>query len=94
MPFALSLLLTLLSAACCNVSTPRAEPRLPAWLGWGGGAAPLVPAVTALVQGAGMSTFTAILTVLTLWMIALPGVGVLLAVLRAVLRARGRRAHG
>lgn len=90
MPFALSLILTLLSAACCNASTPRAEPRLPAWLGWVGGAGPLVLAVAALAQGAGMSTFTAILTVLTVWMIALPGVGVLLA----VRRARGRRAHG
>lgn len=88
MSFALALIFTLLSAAACNASTPRAEPRLPAALGWALGAAPLLLAVLAL--GASMSTFTAILTVLAVWMIALPAIGVL----RAVRRARARRAHG
>ncbi|MDQ1832440.1 hypothetical protein [Massilia scottii] len=88
MLFALALILTLLSAVCCNFSTPRAEPRLPAALGWALGAAPLLLAVAILAARA--STFTAILTVLTIWMIALPLVGVL----RAVRRARAGRAHG
>ncbi|MDQ1815982.1 hypothetical protein RBA41_22040 [Massilia sp. CCM 9210] len=88
MLFALALILTLLSAVCCNLSTPRAEPRLPAALGWALGAAPLLLAVVILAARA--STFTAILTVLTIWMIALPLVGVL----RAVRRARAGRAHG
>ncbi|ATQ76479.1 hypothetical protein CR152_19595 [Massilia violaceinigra] len=88
MLFALALILTLLSAVCCNFSTPRAEPRLPAALGWALGAAPLLLAVVILAARA--STFTAILTVLTIWMIALPLVGVL----RAVRRARAGRAHG
>lgn len=86
--FSLSLILTLLSAACCNFSTARAEPRLPAIGGWLLGVAPLALAVLALT--ARMSTFTAILTVLAMWMIALPGVGVL----RAVRKARAGRAHG
>ncbi|NHZ42571.1 MULTISPECIES: hypothetical protein [Massilia] len=84
----LALILTLLSAACCNFSTARAEPRLPALLGWTLGAAPLVLAVVALA--ASMSTFTAILTALTVWMIALPAVGVL----RAVRKARAGSSHG
>lgn len=84
----LALILTLLSAACCNFSTARAEPRLPALFGWVLGMAALVLAVVALA--ARMSTFTAILTVLTVWMIALPAVGVL----RAVHKAYAGRAHG
>ncbi|MFB9241838.1 hypothetical protein IV454_19365 [Massilia antarctica] len=88
MLFVLALILTLLSAVCCNFSTPRAEPRLPAALGWALGAAPLPLAVAAVAVHA--SIFTAILTVLTVWMIALPAVGVL----RALRRARAGRAHG
>lgn len=88
MPFALALILTLLSAACCNFSTARAEPRLPPLLGWTVGAAALLLSVLALAPR--MSSFSAILTVLTLWMIALPAVGVL----RALYRARAGRAHG
>ncbi|CUI08666.1 hypothetical protein LXA47_30540 [Massilia sp. P8910] len=88
MLFVLALSLTLLSAVCCNFSTPRAEPRLPAALGWALGAGPLLLAVATLA--ARMSTFTAILTVLTIWMIALPAVGVL----RALRRVRTGRAHG
>ncbi|MDM5175660.1 hypothetical protein PO883_00345 [Massilia sp. DJPM01] len=88
MPFAFALILTLLSAVCCNFSTSRAEPRLPAMLGCALGAAPLPLAVAIL--GAQASTFTAILTVLIVWMIALPAVGVL----RALRKARAGRAHG
>lgn len=82
------MILTLLSAACCNFSTARAEPRLPPVPGWTLSAVPLVLAV--LLLAARMSTFSAILTVLTVWMIALPGVGVL----RALRQARAGRAHG
>ncbi|MDQ1923052.1 hypothetical protein [Massilia pseudoviolaceinigra] len=88
MLFALALILTLLSAVCCNFSTPRAEPRLPPALRWALGAVPLLLAVVILAARA--STFTAILTVLAIWMIALPLVGVL----RAVRRAHAGRAHG
>ncbi|NHZ65561.1 hypothetical protein [Massilia genomosp. 1] len=88
MLLALALILTLLSAACCNFSTARAEPRLPALAGSVLCAAPLVLAVLALA--ARMSTFTAILTVLTVWMIALPLVGLL----RALHKARAGSAHG
>lgn len=90
MPFVLALILTLLSAASCNFSTPRAEPRLPAAPAWLLGALPLVLAVLALAQAQAMSTFTAIMTVLAMWMIALPCIGVL----RALRKARAGRAHG
>ncbi|HEX8405276.1 MAG TPA: hypothetical protein VF670_11710 [Duganella sp.] len=88
MPFVLALILTLLSATCCNFSTPRAQPRLPAVLGWALGAAPLPLAVASLSSR--MSIFAALMTVTLVWMIALPLVGVL----RALRRARAGRAHG
>lgn len=90
MSFALALILTLLSAACCNFSTARAEPRLPPLLGWTLGAAALLAASLVLVLAARMSTFTATLTVLTLWMIGLPAVGLL----RALRKAQAGRTHG
>jgi hypothetical protein len=89
MLFVLALILTLFSAACCNFSTARAEPRLPPLPGWGLAAATLVLAM--LLLAARLSTFAAVVCVLTAWMIALPGVGLLRALAKA---AKARRTHG
>ena len=80
MLFALAFALILFSAVCTNFGTPRAEPRLPARIAWVLGAAPLALGVWILCNQ--LSTFTAIVTVMTLWMIGLPVIGAIRAIVK------------
>ncbi len=78
MPFLLASILTVLSAAAANFSSPKSVPRLPAAPG------ALLSAVLLLlgigVLASTLSLFSALLSVLTVWMIALPVIGVMRAV--------------
>ena len=88
MAFSIAFVLTALSAVGALFSTARSQPRLPRAAGWLATLLPLLAAV--LVLCGSLSVFVALMSVLTAWMIALP----LLGTLRALITVRAGKSHG